>query len=123
MTNGMKNLLKLEEVGQFLLSIALFSQLDYSWWYFPACLLLPDFSMIGYLFGFRTGAFIYNFFHHKLIAIAVIVIGYWYHNSVLVLIGIILLAHSSMDRILGYGLKYNDSFKNTHLGQIGKKEY
>ncbi len=31
MTNGMKNLLKLEEVGQFLLSIALFSQLNYSW--------------------------------------------------------------------------------------------
>lgn len=123
MTNGMKDLLKLEEVGQFLLSIALFSQLNYSWWYFPACLLLPDFSMIGYLFGSRTGAFIYNFFHHKLIAIAVIVIGYWYNNSVLVLIGIILLAHSSMDRILGYGLKYNDSFKHTHLGQIGKKEY
>jgi hypothetical protein len=123
MTNGMKNLLKLEEVGQFLFSIALFSQLDYSWWYFPACLLLPDFSMIGYFFGSRTGALIYNFFHHKLIAIVVMVIGYWYHNSVLVLIGIILLAHSSMDRILGYGLKYNDSFKNTHLGQIGKKEY
>jgi hypothetical protein len=123
MTNGMKNLLKLEDVGQFLLSIALFSLLDYSWWYFPACLLLPDFSMIGYLFGSRTGALIYNFFHHKLIAIVVMVIGYWYHNSVLVLIGIILLAHSSMDRILGYGLKYNDSFKNTHLGQIGKKEY
>ncbi len=32
-----------------------------------------------------------------------------------------LFAHSSMDRMLGYGLKYEDSFGNTHLGMIGKK--
>ena len=34
--------------------------------------------------------------------------------------GIILLAHSAFDRMLGYGLKYSDSFKNSHLGKIGK---
>ncbi|MEJ7830333.1 MAG: DUF4260 family protein [Segetibacter sp.] len=28
--------------------------------------------------------------------------------------------HISLDRVLGYGLKYNDSFSNTHLGVIGK---
>lgn len=27
-----------------------------------------------------------------------------------------------MDRIFGYGLKYSDDFKHTHLGMIGKKE-
>ncbi|MGB0176501.1 MAG: DUF4260 family protein, partial [Owenweeksia sp.] len=49
MTKEMNTLLKLEEVGQFLLSIILFSQLDYAWWVFPACILLPDLSMIGYV--------------------------------------------------------------------------
>jgi hypothetical protein len=37
------------------------------------------------------------------------------------LIGVILLGHSSLDRALGYGLKYEDSFQNTHLGRIGKE--
>src|SRR5690554_7338962 len=62
----MKNLLKLEELGQFLLSIMLFSRLEYSWWIFPMCLLLPDLSMIGYLISPKIGAWMYNFFHHKL---------------------------------------------------------
>jgi len=35
------------------------------------------------------------------------------------LIGIILFSHASMDRIMGYGLKYDKGFKYTHLGEIG----
>ncbi len=117
----MNNLLKLEELGQLLLSIFLFNQLEYSWWVFPACILLPDLSMIGYLVNTKTGAWIYNFFHHKLIAIAILGLGYWLDNSLLILTGVILLGHSAMDRMFGYGLKFSDSFKNTHLGRIGKK--
>ena len=37
--------------------------------------------------------------------------------------GLILFGHSSMDRILGYGLKYPDSFEHTHLGMIGKSSW
>ncbi|WP_022923235.1 DUF4260 family protein [Serinicoccus marinus] len=29
--------------------------------------------------------------------------------------------HSAVDRLLGYGLKFTDSFAHTHLGEIGKK--
>lgn len=118
----MNNLLKLEEVGQFLLSIFLFSQLEYAWWIFPACILLPDVSMIGYAINNKTGAWMYNFFHHKLVAIAVILVGFWLHNPLISLTGIILFGHSAMDRIFGYGLKFNDHFQNTHLGWIGKKD-
>jgi uncharacterized protein DUF4260 len=31
-----------------------------------------------------------------------------------------LFEHSSFDRVLGYGLKHEDAFQNTHLGRIGK---
>lgn len=117
----MNNLLKLEEIGQFFLSIILFYQLGYVWWVFPVCLLLPDLSMIGYLFNTKTGAVLYNFFHHKLVAIATLILGFWLNQSLLTLAGIILFGHSAMDRIFGYGLKFNDHFKNTHLGWIGKK--
>ncbi|MBV6397568.1 MAG: hypothetical protein HFACDABA_03182 [Anaerolineales bacterium] len=31
-----------------------------------------------------------------------------------------LFGHSSFDRVLGYGLKHEDAFQNTHLGRIGR---
>ncbi len=122
MTKEMNTLLKLEELGQFLLSILLFNQLDYAWWVFPACLLLPDLSMIGYAFNTKTGAWLYNIFHHKLLAIAVLFLGFALQSPVLTLAGVILFGHSAMDRIFGYGLKFKDDFKHTHLGWIGRKE-
>ena len=121
MANKMHNLLKLEELGQFLLSIILFNQLAYTWWVFPVCILLPDLSMIGYFFNPKIGAWCYNFFHHKLLAIIILLLGIWLNNPLLNLSGLILFGHSAMDRILGYGLKFNDDFKHTHLGWIGKK--
>ncbi len=33
------------------------------------------------------------------------------------LIGIILFAHQTMDRIAGFGLKFFDNFKHTHLSE------
>ena len=52
---------------------------------------------------------------------AVIVWFAWWRNEPLLLaLGLVWLAHIGMDRVLGYGLKYNDSFKHTHLGQIGR---
>lgn len=116
----MKLILKLEEIAQFILSIFLFNQLNYAWWIFPACILLPDLSMIGYLFNSKTGAWLYNFFHHKFLAIVILIVGYWSNIEVLSLAGIILFGHSAMDRIFGYGLKFSDNFKHTHLGWIGK---
>ena len=112
----MKNSLKLEELAMFGLSILLFSRTSFEWWWFPALLLLPDVSMIGYLFSTRTGAIIYNLFHHKGIAILILAIGLTIQNEWLELMGIILFGHAAMDRIFGFGLKYPDSFKHTHLG-------
>jgi len=121
MTKDMNFLLKLEELGQLLLSILLFQQLDYVWWIYPACILLPDVSMLGYLFNTKIGAWAYNLFHHKLLGIAVIGLGYWLNHDLMTLSGIILFGHSAMDRVMGYGLKYTDSFQHTHLGWVGKK--
>lgn len=116
----MNKLLKIEELGQFLLSIVLFSQLNFNWWLFPALILLPDLSMLGYLINTKTGAWIYNFFHHKMLTVLLLSIGFWFDISLLSLSGVILFGHSAMDRIFGYGLKYSDDFKHTHLGWIGR---
>lgn len=118
----MKNLLQLEELGQFGFAIFLFTQLEFKWWLFPLCLLLPDISMVGYLINPKIGAWLYNFFHHKLLAIIVLILGFWLKIPIVGFTGIILLAHSAMDRIFGYGLKFEDDFKHTHLGLIGKNK-
>lgn len=116
----MKTVLKLEEVGLFLFGIYLFGQLDYAWWWFLVLILAPDFSMIGYVFGNKIGAMSYNIFHHRGIAILIYWLGIYNNVMVFELIGIILFAHASLDRLLGYGLKYETGFQFTHLGKIGK---
>lgn len=116
----MTKLIKLEELGQLLLSIILFNQMDFAWWVFLACILLPDLSMIGYLFGTKVGAMTYNTFHHKLLGIVAFAFGIWLDQPNIALAGTILFGHAAMDRIFGYGLKYSDDFKHTHLGWIGK---
>lgn len=117
----MKTIIKLEELSLFLFGIYLFSQLNYAWWWFLVLILAPDLSMIGYAFGNKLGAFLYNLFHHKGIAILIYFSGIYFSNTTIQLAGIILFTHSSMDRMMGYGLKYEKGFKFTHLGEIGKK--
>lgn len=117
----MSKLLKLEEVAMFLLAMLMFEQqCTLSWWWFFGCILLPDLSMVGYLGGPRTGAWVYNLFHHKGFALLVYFAGTWFAYEPLAFAGIILFAHSSLDRFFGYGLKLVTGFQDTHLGRIGK---
>src|SRR5688572_22423899 len=116
----MKTFISIEELFIGLLALFLFGTLGYDWWWFPLLLLAPDLSMLGYLAGPRVGAFTYNFFHHKAVAVTCYVVGTLIVSTPLQFAGLILLAHSSFDRVLGYGLKYPDSFEHTHLGMIGR---
>ena len=85
---------------------------------FLVLILLPDIGMLGYLVNTKTGALTYNVFHHKGLAILILLIGIYFEIEVMQLIGIILFSHAALDRIFGYGLKYADNFKNTHLGHL-----
>ncbi|MEP7103080.1 MAG: DUF4260 domain-containing protein [Candidatus Dojkabacteria bacterium] len=118
----MKTLLKIEELSQFILALYLYSMLPYSWILFIVLLLAPDLGMIGYLINPKIGSITYNLTHHKAIGITLYLIGLITSVNIFSLIGIIIFAHSSMDRVLGYGLKFQDSFSNTHLGKIGKNK-
>lgn len=118
----MKFSLKLEELFMFLLGIFLFYQLDYPWWWFWVLLFAPDIGMVGYLFSSKIGAITYNIFHYKGTAIFFYILGVLTDIEGIVLAGVIIFSHAALDRFLGYGLKYPDSFHNTHLGTIGNKK-
>lgn len=117
----MKNLLRLEEVLQFLATIYLNYQLPVPVWWYWAFFLAPDLSILGYVANPRVGAVVYNLAHHKGIAVVCWLAGLYLNIVELQFAGLVLYGHSSFDRLCGYGLKYNDDFKHTHLGWIGKK--
>lgn len=116
----MKTILRLEEFAMLLLGIYVFGFLYYEWWWFLVLFLVPDLGMIGYLFGNKAGAFVYNLFHHKGLAIMIYLAGFFFFIPVLQLAGVVMFSHAAFDRMLGYGLKYEKGFKYTHLGTIGK---
>jgi hypothetical protein len=117
----MKNLIRLEEAFMLALAIYLNTFLSFAPWLYWLLFLTPDIGMVGYLLNSRVGAFSYNLLHHKGIAIAFYLAGIHFSSEPLQFVGLLLFGHSSFDRMLGYGLKYPDSFHNTHLGWIGKK--
>ena len=117
----MKNLIKLEEVGLFIISVLFIYKLNIhlSWWLYLILFFSPDIGMIGYIINTKIGAITYNLFHHKAIGVALLIWGVLQPNEYLQLAGLLILVHSSFDRILGYGLKYSDNFKHTSLGNLG----
>ncbi len=119
----MKNLLRSEQAMQLALAIiALYYQpIHFAWWLWPFLFLSPDISMVGYLINAKVGAMSYNIAHHKAVAGILIAIGFMFHFPIPLFVGLLLWAHSSFDRIMGYGLKYQDSFDHTHLGLSGKR--
>lgn len=123
----MKLVLKLEELAMWVGCILLLYVSQVDWWWYGLMFLGPDVSMLGYLVNTKVGAWSYNLLHHKGVAIVIFLLGLTIqlpgdvqNKDWLINLGIILFGHSSMDRFFGYGLKYENGFKFTHLGKIGK---
>ncbi|MEX2347666.1 MAG: DUF4260 domain-containing protein [Balneolaceae bacterium] len=120
LTKNLKILLILEELALFIGSVILFGlATEYSWWMYALLFFLPDVSFTAYLINTKIGSWFYNIFHHKGIMIVLILAGYFADIEWLLAVGIVFLGHSAFDRIFGYGLKFPDDFKHTHLGKIG----
>src|SRR5215212_5278263 len=102
----MKNLIKLEEIAVLAISIFFLYKLELhvSWWMYLLLFFSPDAGMLGYLVSTKAGALTYNLFHHKAVVCILIFAGIILANNYLLMIGLLYLAHSSFDRILGYGL-------------------
>ena len=94
-----------------------YAALHQPWWYVAAGILVPDLTMGGYLAGTRPGAQLYNLGHTTLLPAVMVLVGCWRADPLVAGLGLIWVAHIGMDRLLGYGLKYNDRFAHTHLSE------
>ena len=111
-------LLRLEGLVIFGCAIALYADAGYSLLAFLLLILAPDLSMVGYLAGKRVGAIAYDVIHFEGLPLLLGTIGLISDSSVAVQVALIWLAHIGVDRALGYGLKYETDFKDTHLQRV-----
>lgn len=114
--------IKVEEAAITAVSVYFLSKynLGLPVWVWVLLFFSPDLSMLGYLVSTRVGAFTYNLFHHRGVSLALLATGFLMHMDILITGGLLLVAHSSFDRMLGYGLKFPDDFKHTSSGWMGK---
>ncbi|WP_437918894.1 DUF4260 domain-containing protein [Sphingobacterium sp. LRF_L2] len=121
---GMRLSLRIEEISftvASLYGLAIYN-LGLPFWSLVLLFFTPDISMLGYLVNPKIGAYVYNLFHHRAIAVGLISLGYFAQFDVLIFAGIVVFGHASFDRIFGYGLKFSDDFRHTSLGWIGKNK-
>ena len=112
-----KPLLWLRAEGLTLLATALllYSATHQPWWLVPAVILLPDLFMVGYIGGSRIGAAVYNAGHSYPLPAVMSLAGLAGHHPLVLALGLLWLAHIGMDRLAGFGLKYDSGFQHTHL--------
>jgi hypothetical protein len=113
--------LRLEGLAVFAAGVAGFLALGLPWYLFAVLLLVPDLSAAGYLRGPRVGAIVYNVVHDLFTGAVVAGVGLALGSVPVMAVGAVLVAHSGMDRVAGYGLKLPTSFQDTHLGRIGRR--
>ena len=119
-TGGVRILLRLEGLSLFAGMVLLYWIWGGSWWVFAVLFLAPDLSFIAYLDNPRTGAIIYNAAHCYMAPVTLLTAGFALGDPLTLSLAMIWLAHIGFDRALGYGLKYETAFGDTHLGRIGR---
>lgn len=102
----------------FLLLLFVYFHLDFPFWLFLLLLFVPDVTLVGYLVNQKVGSILYNMGHNLMIPLVLLGVALLFDSQLLLVIACIWLAHISMDRFLGYGLKYKDSFKDTHMQKV-----
>jgi len=111
-------ILKSEAFAFFVATIWAYHLVGASWWLFLALILVPDAFIAGYLKNSSFGAVVYNIGHTYVAPFLLLGAYLAFRMPVLLPISIVWLAHISMDRMLGYGLKLDTDFKDTHLGRL-----
>jgi hypothetical protein len=111
-------MLRLEGLGVLMLAGTYYSAQSGDWLLFMILALVPDLSFVGYLLGQRVGAMAYNLMHTYSVPLVLIMIGWLSEIPILVTVMLIWFAHIGADRLLGYGLKYPNGLKDTHLERV-----
>jgi|SRR6187402_49134 len=115
---GVRTLLRLEGLAVLLASIFFFEVGHGRWSIFALLFFAPDLSFVLYAIDRKLATAGYNAMHSYLLPVALLCLGVL-HPAVMPY-ALIWTAHIGFDRALGYGLKYESGFGDTHLGRLGE---
>jgi hypothetical protein len=119
---SLSKLIRLENFVLLLIVLFTYYKLDGNWLAFALVLFTFDISMVGYLVSNSLGRVTYNLGHSYVLPSLLLLLS-WNNDWLTALyVSLIWLAHISLDRTLGYGLKLQD-FHHTHLGVIGNTNH
>jgi hypothetical protein len=110
-----KTFLRIEGLTALVGALAVYLALDGPLWLLAVLALAPDLSMLAYLAGPRIGSLGYNLAHTYTVPLALAGVGVATDRHVALLVATVWVAHIGADRLVGYGLKYESGFKDTHL--------
>ncbi|WP_020620705.1 DUF4260 domain-containing protein [Paenibacillus daejeonensis] len=113
-----RQLIQIEGFVILALGTYLYFSQGYSWVVFLLLLFAPDVFMLGYAFNKKIGAYLYNAAHTFITPLLLVAAGLAFSTGFLIMIGLIWLVHIGMDRMFGYGLKYETDFKDTHIQRL-----
>jgi hypothetical protein len=114
-------LLQLEGLALLALACAAYQHLfPHRWLFFALFFLAPDLGLLGYAAGApRFAAALYNSLHTSTLPVLLGFASYLTTSHTGLALALIWFAHISIDRALGYGLKFAEGFKPTHLQRAG----
>ena len=120
---------RIEALFFFLAYLVIYFMSGFSWLLFLILFFVPDIGAIGYLKSRRLGGILYNLTHWYVWPILLLALSYILSlrgmsgpttTYPLLPIALIWAAHISFDRMLGYGLKTEQSFHHTDMGLKGR---
>lgn len=115
----MNLLLRFEHFAIALLALGGYWATGADWTLFLLLVLVPDIAFLAYLGGPRIGAIGYNIMHSFVGVALLVVAGSALGWPFAVPVALVWTFHIGIDRALGYGLKHESGFRDTHLGRIG----
>lgn len=105
-------LLRLEAGGVLAGCLIIYGVMHGNWIVFAILFLAPDLAMVAYKAGLHAGATAYNAVHTYIAPLVLLIFPAMRPYA------LIWAAHIAFDRLLGFGLKYPTSFKDTHLQRL-----
>lgn len=100
------------------LTLVLYRELDQGWLKFLLLFFVPDLALLAYLSSPRLGAVAYNMMHTYALPAMLFALGFVTERGMPMGAALIWAAHIGMDRLLGLGLKYPETFRPTHLQRL-----
>jgi hypothetical protein len=104
-----------EGLTVFVLALAGYFTVGGPLWLLAVLALAPDLAMLGYLAGPRIGSLCYNVAHTYTLPLALGAAALQVDSNLALLVSLVWAGHIGADRLVGYGLKYDTGFKDTHL--------